>query len=283
MIPMKTQKTIGALLYFLFWILPLPTLRAQTEGVGINTENLQGVFHVDAAANNPSSGDIPDTSQADDIVITPEGYTGAGTLAPSTHLHIHTRNRPDVFPLRIADGSQGEGLMLTSDDDGAASWQMPPVPPSSAVYPVRTVPMQSFPKEIPTPVDNTSFTIPEDGLYSMDVRFWGEGAVWTSYSSVITRNITCFELWRDRGGVEKKVDEFQYNESSFSRISVFFTLYASALQGDVLSLRILQVKGFDNLVTDAHALEGDFPRMRTRILYKKLGVIDDILYFDGND
>jgi hypothetical protein len=81
---MNIRNTLSALLCFL--------LRAQTEGVAINTENLQGVFHVDAAANDvPPPGTISATQQEDDVVVSEEGYMGIGVLTPSARLHIPSR------------------------------------------------------------------------------------------------------------------------------------------------------------------------------------------------
>jgi hypothetical protein len=222
---MNIRKTAGALLCFLLWA-QTTTLWAQTQGVGINTENLKGVFQVDAAVNNPLSGEVPPAQQADDVIITEDGYVGVGTLAPSAKLHIHTQNQTGVLPLRIADGSQGSDRMLTSDDDGVASWEEHPVPPSSAAYGIQVAPRQNLPLGSQTEVINTSFTVPEDGFYSADIRFWGEGA------TVVTRTRTVTRLQLRKNGV--LVDEFQYNEPSYLRVTVFVTLYAPAVQGDIL-------------------------------------------------
>jgi hypothetical protein len=274
---MKIQQTVRTLLRSLLWALPL-CLRAQTAGVGINTENLQGVFQVDAAINNPPSGTtfLP-REQADDLVITPEGKVGIGTLAPSTRLHIHTRQTGAV-PLRIADGShQGNSKkLLVSDDSGVASWQsLPPAPTSSTVYPIQTVSLvQTFAKGTVTQAGNSEFSVPEDGFYSMDVRFW-MATTSNTYSNPPIRTVTRFQLRRYREGTYTIVDEYQYNEPSYVRITAFMTLYASALQGDELSLWIYPVEGF-SVITPATSYEWT----KTKILYKKLEINDGTHYFD---
>lgn len=274
---MRIPKTITALLCFLLWSAS-PGLRAQTEeveeGVGIYTENLKGVFQVDAAINNPPSGDVLPKEQTDDVVITSKGYTGVGTLSPSTQLHI--RSQAGVFPLRIADGSEGSSnKLLTSDSEGAASWQTPPAPPSSARYPIDRVIAKTFQRgsAAKASTENGDFVVPEDGLYSMDLRFWGESP---SSANPPIQTITQFQLKRKRGNEEKIVDEFQYNEPSYQRVTVFVTLYASALQGDVLSLWIYPVKGFSSLnVTTA-----EYNWTHSKVLYKKLEVNDGTNYFN---
>jgi hypothetical protein len=266
-----THKILWAAL----WALPL-CLRAQTAGVGINTENLQGVVHVDAAANNPSSGNIPAAQQADDVVITQEGHAGAGTINPSTQLHIHTQGQTGVFPLRIAKGSpDNNNRMLTSDDDGVASWQTPPLPPSSDVYPITTVRKNfSFPLGQETEAIDTQFTVPEDGFYSADVRFWGE---WCFNCNTLTLTVTRFQLRKNGTTV---ADEFLYHEPSYTRLTVFFTLYTPAVQGDVLSLYVYPVTGANGLTADPTTTSADYAWIKTRVLYKKLGVNDNTHYFD---
>ncbi|SMC63084.1 hypothetical protein [Moheibacter sediminis] len=60
-------------------------LKAQ---VGINTENPQGILHVDGSADNPITGTPDAIQQSNDFVIMPEGKVGVGTVNPETKLHI---------------------------------------------------------------------------------------------------------------------------------------------------------------------------------------------------
>ena len=83
--------------------------------VGINTENPQGMLHVDARGDTDSSLNV-----SDDVVFTPDGRIGVGTLNPQARLHI-VSSTPGAA-IRIADGSQGWGKILTSDTVGVAKW-----------------------------------------------------------------------------------------------------------------------------------------------------------------
>jgi hypothetical protein len=78
--------------------------------VGINTDDPQGLLHVDAKGDTNGS-----LNTDDDVVITPEGRIGVGTLSPLNRLDIHGT-------IRIADGTQGDGKILMSDADGVAKW-----------------------------------------------------------------------------------------------------------------------------------------------------------------
>lgn len=56
--------------------------------VGINTQSPSGIFHVDAAKDNPSTG-IPDaTQQANDFIITNDGKVGIGNISPTSKLEV---------------------------------------------------------------------------------------------------------------------------------------------------------------------------------------------------
>ena len=133
---------------------------------------------------------------------------------------------------------------------------------------------QSLPKGNTTKVNGSDFTAQEEGLYSLDVRFWGEGiAGHPNINTPATLTVTQFQL--KRNGVV--VDEYQYNEPSYGRLTVFVTLYAEASPGDELSLWVYPVEGYANLTI---APPPNYDQIKTRVLYKKLGVNDDTHYFD---
>lgn len=79
--------------------------------VGINTQNPQGVLHIDSKGDTSLS-----TNTDDDIVVDNNGNMGIGTIAPQAKLDI-------LGKIRINDGTQEDGYVLTSDADGLASWK----------------------------------------------------------------------------------------------------------------------------------------------------------------
>jgi uncharacterized protein (TIGR02145 family) len=61
------------------------------------------------------------------MVVRKDGNVGIGTSSPGSKLHINGA-------VKIADGTQGAGKVLTSDATGLASWQSPSSPPPPPAY-----------------------------------------------------------------------------------------------------------------------------------------------------
>jgi hypothetical protein len=67
---------------------------AMYSQVGINTNNPQATFHVDAGKDNPATG-VPTTAQqSNDFVVTSTGATGIATIAPTNKLHVVAASNP---------------------------------------------------------------------------------------------------------------------------------------------------------------------------------------------
>jgi hypothetical protein len=83
--------------------------------VGINTSNPQGVFNVDGAKDNPSTGAPSVAQQANDLVVTSSGSVGIGTTAPnnSAKLDISASNKGVLLP-RIALASNTDQVTIPS-------------------------------------------------------------------------------------------------------------------------------------------------------------------------
>lgn len=80
--------------------------------VGINTQNPQGVFHVDAKSDTNGT-----TGTGDDIIVTSRGYMGIGTIEPKERLDLRGT-------IRIVDGNQGTGNIFTAiDTNGTGTWK----------------------------------------------------------------------------------------------------------------------------------------------------------------
>jgi len=85
-----------------------------------DNKNIGGAFHIDGKGDNDP---VPTAAQTEnDVFVNTDGKVGLGTVSPEVHLHIEP-NAASTVLLRIADGSEGEGRVLTSGADGTASWQ----------------------------------------------------------------------------------------------------------------------------------------------------------------
>lgn len=94
---------------------------------------------------------------------------GIGTSAPNAKLDVNGT-------LKVADGTQGAGKILTSDETGLASWQPPP-PPPPIYYPSVTICCQSWMRKnldvatyrngdpIPKVISNSAWYVLTTGAY----------------------------------------------------------------------------------------------------------------------
>lgn len=69
-----------------------PAIFSQT--IGINTENPQGIFHVDGKGDNDKKSIPTIAQQANDFIITKDGNVGIGTTTPTKNLHVKASTDP---------------------------------------------------------------------------------------------------------------------------------------------------------------------------------------------
>lgn len=250
------KKTIIICVLFLFGL----KINAQ---IGINTNNPQALFHLDARASlstsNPSSG-IPNLiQQSDDIVITDEGKLGIGVIDPSSKVEINTRNT-GAYALQLKDGGEATAKLLVSDSDGFASWGTIR-PPSGAVYPIQIIPVVTLPKGKQTKLQGSEFTAPHDGFFSYEVRWWSE---YTGSNAVAARTVTILQLRKN----DVIMDEFQYN-TPFNKASIttYIPFYTKALKNDVLSLWVYPKEAPGDIKT-SHLRDWT----KTKVLIKELQI-----------
>lgn len=121
-------------LLFFYALIPV----AGYSQVGINTSNPQNTFHIDGSKDNASTGAPTATQQANDVIVTTSGNVGLGTVSPSAKLEIN--NGSVNGALKIIDGTQGDGKVLTSDANGLATWKSPTVTNVTGVTPSSSTP-----------------------------------------------------------------------------------------------------------------------------------------------
>lgn len=65
-----------------------------SQSIGINTQNPQGILHVDGKGDNDKKLKPTIIQQANDFIITESGNVGIGTTNPTNKLHISTSDNP---------------------------------------------------------------------------------------------------------------------------------------------------------------------------------------------
>lgn len=105
--------------------------------VGINTEYpySKSILHIDSRGDNESMA--TPTNTIDDVIIDKNGNMGIGVLDPQYRLDINSGGTfaSPIPAVRINDGGELEGRVLTSDEDGVGSWKnFGTVPSAVAVF-----------------------------------------------------------------------------------------------------------------------------------------------------
>jgi hypothetical protein len=101
----------------------LVRLHISSDGkLGVNTSNPMHLLHIkdneipENFVDDDMDGWVDETDIGHEFVFTSGGRLGIGTTTPLASLHIEGN-------ILIADGTQGAGKVLTSDENGVASWQ----------------------------------------------------------------------------------------------------------------------------------------------------------------
>lgn len=212
--------------------------------VGINTQNPLGVFHIDgastAASTNPGSGIPNAVQQLDDVVILNNGNMGIGMINPSAKVVIEdgaTSLSPKAV-LKIVDPNVKKGRIMTAvNASGQATWKdYKYMGKIGQVYGTTSLPAQNFPAGVITTIKKDasnvwSFTVPEEGYYAFDIRWW---ATYPANAPMVLSN-TATHFYLNLLGVT--VDQYEVyvtiNTVDSNRLTAYFALYYSASTADV--------------------------------------------------
>ncbi|QYN50120.1 MULTISPECIES: hypothetical protein [Apibacter] len=145
---------------------------SQEKGIGINTENPQAIFHIDAKKDN---GDIPNpVNTSDDVVFTRDtiipyyGKVGVGKINPDVSLDVNGN-------IRLEDGHETNANILVSTDSlGNAKWVVPSRP---------LIKFGQIGDNIPLPLDESATDLTEQPVILSQGR-------WLILSKFVVKNTT---------------------------------------------------------------------------------------------
>jgi hypothetical protein len=201
--------------------------------VGILTDEPQGMFHIDPQGDTDGS-----LNTGDDVIVTTEGNVGIGLLPEATtpySLTLTGGGTPAVphSPLRIEDGNEAEGRVLTSDADGYATWKdLPAGFTPGEVCGFLDIPAKSFPHG--QTASGFTFTADAAGSYLFEIRWWGR------FKGLVSTPFMIFDLLK---GGSTMVDTFELypganTVDNNNVVSLCLTLYGEALVGETFTLRV---------------------------------------------
>lgn len=190
----------------LFFMLAASCLFSPVNGqIGINTSNPQGTFHIDGAKDNPATGVPTLVQQANDVVITPQGKLGVGTVVPAENLEVNSgiNNSSGVrltkLPSAAILATDANGTIISGNTESAGvsvtKQKMVSASPSfvlnsgSGAYSFRYTGTATVGGEWQIKVNNgvtRAFNI-------WDVEYWGQNGVGTSatvYQKRTVKSIT---------------------------------------------------------------------------------------------
>lgn len=152
----------------LLGVLSIGLAYAQTGRVGINTDTPNATLDVKSTTGRTTSAtknlELRNGADTKLVTVLDDGKVGIGTDAPSTKLHID--NGTTNGAIRITDGTEGVGKVLTSDANGLATWKA--LQATTANYTSlksSTTVDVHFYKDVDTPLPMDKFTAPKTGKY----------------------------------------------------------------------------------------------------------------------
>jgi hypothetical protein len=128
------------------------------------------------------------TNFVDRMIVTGTGNIGVGTMTPAAKLDV-------VGTVKIADGTQAAGRVLTSDAAGLASWAAPAVPAAPFYY--NMVFTNAGPAS-PFLVNPNGSTITFNVRYDCTTKIVAGG---TMYVDSVTGNVTLLGVASNTGSI----------------------------------------------------------------------------------
>jgi hypothetical protein len=206
------------------------------------------MFHVDALSD--TNGML---HTGDDVIVTYEGALAIGTIPPAgstTKVIVTDGGTPasPKSPMRIVDGNQSEGRVMTSDADGRGTWAELPAGFSLG----ESYGRYGAAGGLSTPTSSTNifvdlgiaFTANAAGYYAFEVRWWARNQTNNTGENIYQH----FRLMKN-GSPEDQFEAYTNIIGSAEDIcTISFTFYGrNAVKGDVFRL---QARARFNLVTE---------------------------------
>ena len=209
-----------------------------TGGSSYTNMGSSQLLSVPYALNATTSSDNKWTMNGNEIYSNNSGNVGIGIATPDQKLHV-------MGSIKMEDGNEGYGKVMTSDAIGTGSWQSLPanvtVNSGFRVYPPST---QTVTSGVSTQIvwteeyddanafSGNSYTAPATGVYHFDVNIYGScnnGGLGPAYYQVITMKKYGSDYISNRGhGLQNSTTQLSFTISSDVKLNA----------GDVITIWI---------------------------------------------
>ena len=191
------------------------------QGILQFTDGVASVQWASIMSTPTGGGDlIFNTNLTPQTILTGLGRFGIGTLAPTEKLEVQGS-------VKIVDGTQGAGKVLTSDAAGKGTWQVS----SGSVLLNTSLAAFSIPPTATSPVPGFSYAVPSTRSYRVEFRVWN-----TFTGGTIGQDVAQHVRLLKNGVV---VDEYEhYYNLGNTRNTTFSVIFhaTNCNAGDILSL-----------------------------------------------
>ena len=195
------------------------------------------MFHVDPKADTQGS-----LNTSDDVIVTMQGNVGVGVLPddaalPPT-LTLTDGGTPSLprSPLRIEDGNQQEGRVLTSNAAGQGAWKdLPAGFNPGKVYGLTGIDAITF--KVNVNHDVFFFTADAAGSYLFEIRWWAK-----IYSPDLITAIV-YGLYKNNVRVDVFEQYISGGTDANNASTLCLTLYSEAVANDAFFIRVYASMG----------------------------------------
>lgn len=233
-------------------------------GIGVWSSPIHNRYFKIGDGNNVTIGEVGMDDRLEfsalEFIFRNNGFFGPGF----GKVGINTPGSPTAYlevngNVKITDGTQGEGKVLTSAADGTASWQNTPIAKSgfhaivqsanlivpNATDAVIVFDDEQFDDGLGYNTSNGFFTSPADGVYQFNIKI--------QWSLAASAQALLFVFLDQNGSKAEEAKDFITASAGTDLKTMSFTTIVKLNAGDVIKVKVRQESATDQQVTTVNS------------------------------